>query len=73
MFKKLNNWWYKKTWYLPYYKVSQYIPSFVIKNHCLACHAYVKCSEGDGFPDCPGKEFCPCKNNERLICRFDYE
>lgn len=37
------------------------------------CHAYVKCSEGDGYPVCQGKEFCPCKDNERLICRFDYE
>ena len=73
MFKKLNNWWYKKTWYLQYYRVVQYIPSYTVKNHCLMCHAYVKCSEGDGYPVCQGKEFCPCKDNERLICRFDYE
>lgn len=73
MFKKLNNWWYKKTWYLPYYQVAQYIPSYDVKNNCLMCHAYVNCAEGDGYPVCQGKEFCPCKDNERLICRFDYE
>ena len=64
MFKKLNNWWYKKTWYFPYYIVSQYIPSYDVKNHCLMCHAYVKCSEGDGYPVCQGKEFCPCKDSQ---------
>lgn len=71
LFNKISNWWYKNTWYLPYYRVAQYIPSYFVKNHCLMCHARVKCQESDGYPVCQGKEFCPCKNNERLICRYE--
>ena len=68
LFNKISKWWYKKTWYLPYYGVSTYIPGYYTKNHCLMCHAYVKCSDMDGYPICPGKNYCPCKVNERLVC-----
>ena len=73
MFNKFKTWFDRKTWYLPYFKVAEYIPSYDVKNHCLMCHAYVKCSEGDGYPVCQDKSLCPCKKNERLICRYQFE